>query len=198
MPELTPATNLICRLIAGTLYFLVVTMSTAHSAENTILDDFSNRPDERWEFIADTVMGGVSSGRVTFVSKDGQTALKLSGLVSTANNGGFIQARLPLPAPLPEQAKGGWLKVKGNHEQYFVHLRTAGTVLPWQYYQAGFDANDQWTMVKLPWDVFQASGGLSGSLLRDTPLPQKIKSIAIVAFGRDYEAQIEVSEIGYY
>jgi len=35
-------------------------------------------------------------------------------------------------------------------------------------------------------------------LLRDVPLANKIKSIAIVAFGRDHQADIEVAEVGYY
>jgi hypothetical protein len=35
-------------------------------------------------------------------------------------------------------------------------------------------------------------------VLRNTPLPEKIKSLAIVAFGRDHEADVEVAEIGYY
>ncbi|MCD8505343.1 MAG: CIA30 family protein [Burkholderiaceae bacterium] len=159
-------------------------------------------PQDRWEFIADTVMGGVSTGNVQFVTDNGQTVLKLSGTVSTANNGGFIQARLPLDQtaanPLPETAQGIWLKARGNGQKYFVHVRTSGTLLPWQYYQAPFEVTDQWQTVKLAWDDFKPSGGLSGSLLRDVPLADKIKSIAIVAFGRDHEADVEVAEIGYY
>jgi len=173
-----------------------------HSPASPVLEDFINTPQDRWEFIADTVMGGVSSGTVQFLEDNGQGLLKLTGTVSTANNGGFIQARLPLDRTatptLPESAQGLWLKVRGNGQKYFVHVRTSGTVLPWQYYQAAFEADNDWQVIELPWTNFKPSGGLSGSLLRDEPRAQKIKSIAIVAFGRDHEADVEVAQIGYY
>ncbi|UOD51675.1 CIA30 family protein [Orrella daihaiensis] len=174
---------------------------TTHSNAQAIIEDFSGTPQTRWEFIADTVMGGVSSGQVQFVRDNGQTVLKLSGAVSTANNGGFIQARLPLDQTaikqLPDTAKGIWLTARGNDQTYFVHIRTSGTVLPWQYYQAQFKVTEQWQQFTLDWDDFKPSGGLSGSLLRDVPLAKKIKSIAIVAFGRDHQANVEVAKIGY-
>lgn len=176
--------------------------SPAPASHQVLLEDFSGVPQDRWEFIADTVMGGVSSGTVQFLSIDGKGLLKLSGTVSTANNGGFIQARLPLDQtatnPLPANAQGIWLKTRGNGQKYFVHVRTSGTLLPWQYYQASFEATRDWQVIELPWGSFNPSGGLSGSLLRDEPRAQKVKSIAIVAFGRDHEADVEVAEIGYY
>ena len=190
-------------LIFVVCFFLMsATMTFASDTQPVVLEDFSDLPESRWEFIADTVMGGVSTGNVQFLSKDGQGFLKLSGKVSTENNGGFIQARMPLDTTstntLPESAQGIWLKARGNDQTYFVHVRTSGTVLPWQYYQAAFEVTDQWQEIKLAWDDFKPSGGLSGSFLRDVPLAGKIKSIAIVAFGRDHQADVEVAEIGYY
>ena len=176
--------------------------NSSTASHQVLLEDFRGVPQERWEFIADTVMGGVSSGTVQFLSVDGQGVLKLTGTVSTANNGGFIQARLPLEqtstANLPDTAQGIWLKARGNGQKYFVHVRTSGTILPWQYYQAAFEVTNNWQVIELPWASFKPSGGLSGSLLRDEPKAEKIKSIAIVAFGRDHEADVEVAEIGYY
>jgi hypothetical protein len=188
------------RTIAVVTCFAIasITMSPPSNAEPVLLEDFRDTPELRWEYIGDNVMGGVSEGRVEFVSEDGEHALKLSGTVSTENRGGFIQARLPLTTELPETAQGIWLKVRGNDQRYFVHARTAGTLLPWQYYQAGFDVTENWQVIQLPWSAFETSGGLSGSVLRNTPLPEKIKSLAIVAFGRDHEADVEVAEIGYY
>jgi hypothetical protein len=183
-------------------FLMSATMTFASDTQPVVLEDFSNLPESRWEFIADTVMGGVSTGNVQFLSKDGQGFLKLSGKVSTENNGGFIQARMPLDMTsthtLPDSAQGIWLKARGNNQPYFVHVRTSGTVLPWQYYQATFEVTDQWQDIKLAWEDFKPSGGLSGSFLRDVPLAGKIKSIAIVAFGRDHQADVEVAEIGYY
>ncbi len=179
------------------LTLLGLFMSKPLPAQPVLLENFDDGAQDRWEYIADTVMGGVSEGRVQFITVDDQTVLKLSGTVSTKNNGGFIQARLPLQKALPESAKGIWLKVRGNNQPYFVHLRTAGTLLPWQYYQAKFEVSDSWQVVRLPWSAFEPSEGFSSLLLRGTPLADKVKSIAIVAFGRDHQADIEVAEIGY-
>ena len=151
-------------------------------------------PEKRWRFFADTVMGGVSSGRVVFAQEGGQTFARMSGRVSTANNGGFIQMQLDLTEPLPTGTTGVRLIVRGNDQRYFVHLRTSGTLLPWQYYQAGFDVTQAWTEVRLPFDAFAASG----ALLRAVPKADKLISVGVVAYGRDHDAEIDVREVGFY
>ena len=118
----------------------------------------------------------------------------MTGNVSTENNGGFIQMRMDLPDGAPEDATGVRLIVRGNNQAYFVHLRTKGTVLPWQYYQAGFNVKKDWGEVHLPFDAFRRSG----RLLRAVPLAESINSIAVVAYGRDHEAEIDVREVGFY
>ncbi|HSG56127.1 MAG TPA: CIA30 family protein, partial [Paracoccaceae bacterium] len=107
-------------------------------------------PDDSWTYVSDQVMGGVSEGRARIGTVDGQPVLHLTGQVSTANRGGFIQARVTLDSPPPEKASGVVLRVRGNGEGYFVHLRTAGTVLPWQYYQAPFPTTPDWAEVRIP------------------------------------------------
>jgi hypothetical protein len=164
------------------------------SAEETTIEDFTMQPEIRWRFFADAVMGGVSSGRVVFEEEDGQPHAHMTGRVSTANRGGFIQMRLDLASPPPEGTTGVRLVVRGNDQRYFVHLRTAGTVLPWQYYQAGFEVTPSWTEVRLPLDAFVASG----ALLRTVPRPSSLRSIAVVAFGRDHDAEVDVREVGFY
>ena len=86
------------------------------------------------------------------------------------------------------------LVARGNNEKYFIHLRTSGTILPWQYYQSGFEVTGAWKELKLPFDSFKASG----SLVRQTPKASSIKSVGVVAFGRDYDADIQVRELGFY
>jgi hypothetical protein len=164
------------------------------SAQPTMIEDFAMQPETRWRFFTDGVMGGVSSGQVAFVQDAGRTVARMTGRVSTANRGGFIQMRLDLDSPPPEGTSGVRLVVRGNDQRYFVHLRTAGTVLPWQYYQAGFDVTRTWSEVRLPLDAFAASG----ALLRSVPRPQAVTSVAVVAYGRDHDAEIEVREIGFY
>ncbi len=77
---------------------------------------------------------------------------------------------------------------------HFVHLRTTGTVLPRQDYQAGFDAPRRWAELRLPLAAFRASGGL----LRRTRRPESLTSLAVVAYGRDHDAEIELREVEFY
>ena len=159
-----------------------------------MFEDFEGNPSERWEFIADTVMGGVSTGNVAFVQEDGASFAKLTGTVSTENRGGFIQFRRELNEQMPENVAGIRMVVRGNAQQYFVHLRTKGSVLPWQYYQSGFQTSKNWYEIRLPLSSFDPSG----RLLRATPVATSLTSIGIVAYGRDHQAQVDVREIGFY
>jgi hypothetical protein len=160
----------------------------------TILEDFTMQPETRWRFFTDQVMGGVSIGTVAFLQEDGTPFARMTGQVSTANRGGFIQMRLDLASPPPKGTTGVRLMVRGNAQRYFVHLRTGGTLLPWQYYQAGFDVTERWTEMRLPLDAFTASG----ALLRTEPRPDSLASVAVVAYGRDHDAKIDVREVGFY
>lgn len=165
--------------------------TTAARAANppTPIDDFGQGAQGRWQFFSDQVMGGVSTGDAQVA----QSRLRLTGEVSTANNGGFIQARLKLDKRLPEAARALVLRVRGNGAGYFVHLRTGGTLLPWQYYQAPFATRADWTEVELPFAAFKPSGGM----LRAEPAPASVRSVAIVAYGSDYTADVSVDWIGW-
>jgi hypothetical protein len=169
-------------------------MTTEAIGNDMLIDDFSGKPAERWRFFADSVMGGVSSGQVDFKQENGAAYAQMTGTVSTANNGGFIQFRRKLDGIPAGTIKGIRLVARGNKQRYFVHLRTFGTILPWQYYQAGFDVSDQWQEVRLPLDSFERSG----KLLRKVPKASSLESVGIVAFGRDHRADIQVREIGFY
>ena len=173
---------------------LILWNSSSALAEDIMIDDFKSQPEKRWRFIADTVMGGISTGNVSFLAENKDTYARMTGNVSTQNNGGFIQFRMKLPSPLPKSVVGLRLVVRGNNQKYFMHLRTTGTLLPWQYYQAGFEVSRYWSEVRLPFEAFKASG----NFLRAIPQPERLKSVGIVAFGRDHEAEIEVREVGYY
>ncbi len=163
-------------------------------ADERMFEDFESEPAKRWDFVADTVMGGVSTGRVDFEQEQGVSFARLTGAVSTENNGGFIQFRRQFDAPLSDAVVGVRLVLRGNSEIYFIHLRTTGTILPWQYYQAEFTSTEGWSEIRLPLTSFEPSG----RLLRKTPTARSISSIGVVAFGRDHSAQIDVQEIDFY
>ncbi|MGO1117952.1 CIA30 family protein [Rhodovibrionaceae bacterium A322] len=159
-----------------------------------MIENFHSSPDTRWEFISDQVMGGVSTGQVSFSESAEEASLRLQGSVSTENNGGFIQARLKLKDRLPESAQGIELEVRGNDQQYFVHARTTGTLLPWHYYQAPFETSSDWTLIRLPFTAFKAEGWL----LSEQPSPDSITSFAVVAFGRKHSADVSIRNLSFY
>jgi hypothetical protein len=145
--------------------------------------------DHAWRFFSDQVMGGVSSGQAQ-VNDHG---LRLTGAVSTANNGGFIQARTEVQG-FGANTTGIEITVRGDGQPYFIHLRTTGTVLPWQYYQAEFPTSKDWQTIRLPWSAFQPSG----RMLRDVPNPDTIRGVALVAFGRDHSADVTLRAFAPY
>ena len=55
-----------------------------------MLDDFDPSPKVEWNFVADSVMGGVSSGEVLLGSDGSEKFVSMIGNVSTENNGGFV------------------------------------------------------------------------------------------------------------
>lgn len=163
-------------------------------AQPARIEDVQMQPETRWRFFTDGVMGGLSTGQVVFLTEGGRRHARMTGRVSTANRGGFIQMRLDLDSPPAPGTTGVRLVARGNDQRYFVHLRTSGTILPWQYYQAGFDVTRAWAEVRLPFAAFRASG----AFLSRTPRPEGLTSLAVVAYGRDHEAEIEVREVGFY
>ena len=201
--------SIVSRWLPFTLLFVAVAIGgtlvqpdKAKSPLKTMLiDDFSKEGSKKslgtnWEFVSDRLMGGVSSGKITFINEDELSALHMTGAVSLANNGGFIQARTSLnPQGRSFDARrfvGVKLRAKGNTRQYAVHLRTAETRLARQYYQAVFSTNGQWREIKIPFTLFMPYS------LRRPLNTRTLKSIAVVAIGRGFEADIFVDEIAFY
>ncbi|MGX0876228.1 hypothetical protein ACSSV4_000903 [Roseovarius sp. MBR-154] len=179
---------------------LVCFMPDPSRAEPAIAD-YAPPPLGSYRFISDQVMGGVSEGAARIEEEAGARYLRLTGTVSTANRGGFLQARVTLDTALPEAAQGIVVRVRGAGGRYFgaggryfVHLRTRGTVLPWQYYQAGFETSGDWQEVRIPFSAFAPSG----ALLRATPDPASVTSLAAVAYGRDHQADLSFRWLGLY
>ena len=80
--------------------------------------------------IADQVMGGISTGRLDFISEGVDSYARMTGNVSLENTGGFIQIRREVENYFEEASEGIELKISGNNQQNFVHIRTTGTFLP--------------------------------------------------------------------
>ena len=90
--------------------------------------------------------------------------------------------------------KGIKIKSRGNDIEYFIHIRTKFTLLPWQYYQGKFSVNSEWQEIKINLLEFKRSGALLPKYIK----PQHILSVALVAFGKKHRVNLEVSEIAFY
>ena len=159
-----------------------------------MFENFESNPEQRWRYVSDRVMGGVSTGKVIYAQQEDIHYAHMTGTVSTLNNGGFIQLRANIARGSTAQVAGITLRVRGKPQKYFVHLRTRGTVLPWQYYQAAFEISEQWQTVRLPLDQFAPSGDWLSRAIK----PASIRSIGVVAFGRDHTADIKIAEVGFF
>tara|TARA_B000000565_G_C23685145_1_gene339717 strand:- start:44 stop:592 length:549 start_codon:yes stop_codon:yes gene_type:complete len=173
------------------IYLFFFIMTNQVSAEEIFRDDFEDS--SKWKFIADDVMGGLSTGSVVYEMEEGTSIAYLNGEVTTENNGGFIQLQRKLKDVDLDQARFIKIIARGNNQKYFIHLRTTGTILPWQYYQSSFTVKENYQEFILPLDEFKRSG----SFLSDNVKPRTIKSIGVVAFGRDHVANLYVKEISF-
>jgi peptide methionine sulfoxide reductase msrA/msrB len=166
-----------------------------------LIDDFADKGNNEpigagWEFISDQVMGGVSTGKIDFGRWEDRSCLHMTGLVSLENNGGFIQARLKLNPKAKyldaSSFTGVSIRVKGNGESYALHLHTKHTWLPWQFYQAEFQTNEAWQDIKVSFKKFQPVS------LKNKLDTSKLKSIAIVAIKKEFQADILVDQVSFY
>ena len=170
----------------------------AQADTNSVIYSFSSESVRHWQFVSDGVMGGVSTGKLQFEEEDDIKFGRLTGTVSTKNNGGFIQFRASLSLNKQDNSgkdiKGVRLSVRGNGTEYFIHFRTADNWSPSDYYFAKFNAAAEWTNIDLPFQNFERSRSDRSILLKG----RNIQSMGIVAYGRDHTADISVSRIEFY
>ena len=164
--------------------------------DNFSRQDFISNLGTPWRGVSDKVMGGISEASVAQDVIDNRTCLRLIGDVRLENNGGFIQAVLDLAPPGntldASDYTGLRLVVRGNREQYSVHLRTPDNVRPWQSYRAHFTAGAEWETINLPFDSFVP-------YRLQTPLGvRRLRRMGVVAIGRAFRVDLAISEIGFY
>ena len=166
-----------------------------------LIDDFSlaglqSALGTRWRGVSDRVMGGISVALVRRDEIDGRACLRLSGDVRLENDGGFVQASLDLAAgadSLDASAfEGLSLLVRGNGEDYGLHLRTPDNRRSWQSYRARFRADSAWRDIKLPFADFEPHR-------LEVPLDRShLRRLGLVAIGRAIYADLAVARIALY
>ena len=175
------------------VFFIIIILSMSFKSHSEIVFTDKFNTNTNWKIITDQVMGGISQGQFNYQKIGDDNAIILTGSVSTKNNGGFIQIRRNLNNVNLNKVKIIKIIAKGNYEKYFIHLRTTFTVLPWQYYQSSFVVKNNFKSFVLPLSDFKRSGYLLPKMIN----PKNIKSIAIVAFGKDYNAELIVKEVSF-
>jgi len=184
--------------VKKTLFLFLLTFTTMiFAGENEINLPFTQDSGRYWQYISDRTMGGISDGQAV-LEKDGEVFFaRLSGNVSTENNGGFIQIRSNLSFANfvrdGKKIKGVRLNVRGNSETYHIFIRTDETRSYRDYYSATFTADFKWTMVDLPFNKFKHRISNNWDLEG-----KNIRTLGIVAYGRDFKADVSVSEIIFY
>ena len=166
-----------------------------------LIDDFSREDGASalgttWRAFTDVVMGGVSRGSAFRDTLAGVPCLRLRGEVSLENNGGFIQVALPLGGPRGPLDAGGYrglrVTVTGNDRTYSIHLRTADTRLPWQYYRASIPAAEGWREIDVPFTAFR------GASLRAPLDPTRLLRVAVAAAQWEGTADVAIARIALY
>ena len=178
------------------LFSLLIFYSSVVFSKDQISIPFTEENARYWQYISDQTMGGVSDGQA-ILDKDGDMIFaRLTGNVSTANNGGFIQIRTNFSfvdlINTNKDLKGVLLNTKGNGETYHIFIRTSEDRSYRDFYSATFTANDNWEIVDLPFTKFKhrySNRSLDGN---------DIRTFGIVAYGRNFYSDVSVSEVSFY
>ena len=175
---------------------MLINLITSGSFAEEIRIPFNKENAKYWGYISDRTMGGISNGQA-FLDEDRDTIFaRLTGNVSTENNGGFIQLRSTLSFAninnFEKKLRGVRINTKGNGETYHIFIRTSKTQSYRDFYFATFIANEEWQVVDLPFSKFKHR--FSNSVLDGND----IQTFGIVAYGRDFVSDVSVSEIIFY
>ena len=189
-----------CLLILISYGVMQIVSANDSKSRNGIIDDRSSgdlsaNSGIEWRIITDQVMGGVSSGQLKLDHYKNKDCLRMRGNVATDNYGGFVQMSLPLSSDDTIDASaytGIEMEVAGNNEIYNIHIRTSGLWMPWQSYRSSFRASDDWQTVRIPFTSMEA-WRTTKKFRQD-----KLKRIGLVGIGRDFEADLCLSEIRFY
>jgi NADH dehydrogenase [ubiquinone] 1 alpha subcomplex assembly factor 1 len=146
-----------------------------------------------WQIVNDSVMGGISTSKISVENK----FVSFSGQLSFENNGGFASARYILNKPIAAKYKVS-ITFKGDNRRYQLRLRT-NTGLGAIAYKVDFHAPaDNWNSL-----IFNKSDFIPtyrGATVHNAP-PLKladVKQISILIADKQLAAfRLDISQIGF-
>ena len=175
--------------------------STGLAPERLVLDDFEGEDARRaagvsWSGFTDRVMGGRSLSEVGLEVVDGKRSARMTGTVTRRNNGGFIQLAMYFDrgrgALDASNFKGVSLLVRGNEENYNLHVQTSDSRWYDSSYRYTFFAPNEWTRIDVPWTSFEANN------IPDAMNTAAITRIGLLGWMREFEADIALGEISLF
>lgn len=117
--------------------------------------DFKNKESiKKWYIENDSVMGGVSTSKIGYLTEDNGVdgILFFRGDVSLKNGGGFAQILYEDNILNLTKYVGLELKVKGDGKNYQLRIETKTTTIG---YSKTFIATKDWGVVRLPFSDFK-------------------------------------------
>lgn len=149
-----------------------------------------------WEFVADTVMGGVSTGQLRAMTVAGREAMRLTGDVSLENDGGFVQMAADLGGSGgvldASEFMGVEIDVIGDGQSYDLRLRTNDLSRPWQSYRVAFTATQDWQTLRFAFSEFERNK-------TDVPFDAgRLRRIGILAVGSEMQADVAIADLRLY
>ena len=175
----------------------MITINSKAIAVEDLSYPFNADSGRYWQYVSDRVMGGVSDGQVNLEQDGEMYYVRLTGNVSTRNNGGFIQLRSGISFANSEKdgknLQGVRLNVRGNGETYDIHIITNDMAYYGDFYSATFQTDSDWKMIDLPFNTFERKR--YNTLKLDA---KNIRSFAIAAYGRNFISDVSVSTIEFY
>jgi hypothetical protein len=165
-----------------------------------LIDDFSNpvraSNGQSWRLVSDRVMGGLSSGRMEHVFHHGRPALRLTGDVSLANNGGFLQVNLDLAENGRAFDASAWdgiaITLRGDGGAYAVNLRSTDLDRPWQSYRAFLHSAQSWQCYRLPFESFRPHR-------TDIALdPRHLRRVGVIAIGEARHVDVALGDLRFF
>ena len=162
------------------------------NVHSMIIDNLDDKRGQ-WTAISDQVMGGISEVTFSEFTDGKEKFYRLEGNVSTKNNGGFIQSVIKFPVDA-DNYEGVRFKVRGTNDDYYLWLRTPASRFPWDRYIASFKPNEDWSIIEIPFSSLKKSNFYMPRKINLS----KIRTIAFAAYGKDFEAKLDIANIELY
>jgi monofunctional biosynthetic peptidoglycan transglycosylase len=150
--------------------------SMAADNYQTLYDFAETDAANEWQTVNDSVMGGISNGRIRITA---EKTMVFYGTLSLDNNGGFASVRSK-PQNLDLNMRDTLVvRARGDGREYSLNLYTQRRLTAFSYRAMFTTKENEWLEVRIPMDRFVATS--FGQILKDQPLdPKEVNGLGIL------------------